>query len=77
MKYLATVSFTKSEERTFSLAALNSLMVFSANSIVIGVCVSEAVAMILLNTPSNSLIFESILLAIFANIESSTRIFSS
>ena len=52
LKYLATVSFTKSAESTFSFAALNSLIVFSANSIVIGVCVSEAVAMILLNTPS-------------------------
>ena len=77
LKYLATVSFTKSAESTFSFAALNSLIVFSANSIVIGVCVSEAVAMILLNTPSNSLILESILFAMFDNILSSTIICSS
>ena len=77
LKYLATVSLTKSDESTFSFAALNSFIVFSANSIVIGVCVSEAVAIILLNTPSNSLIFESILFAILDKIVSSTIIFYS
>ena len=52
-------------------------MVFSANSIVIGLCINEALAIILLKTPSNSLIFDSIFVAIFAKILSSTAIFSS
>ena len=77
LKYLATVSFIKSQEITFSFSYLNSFIIFSANSIVIGLCVSEALATILLNTPSNSLILESILLAIFERIKSSMITFSS
>ena len=77
LKYFATVSFIKSLDITFSLSYLNSFIIFSANSIVIGVCVKEALATILLNTPSNSLIFESILVAISDKIESSIMIFSS
>ena len=50
---------------------------FSANSILIGECINEALATILLNTPSNSLIFESIFVAILDNIKSSINIFSS
>ena len=77
LKYLATVSFIKSQEITFSLSYLNSFIMFSANSIVIGLCVREALATILLNTPSNSLMFESILLAMFESIKSSIMTFSS
>ena len=54
-----------SEEITLSFLEINSFITFSASSIVIGLCVSDALATILLNTPSNSLILESILLAIF------------
>ncbi len=50
---------------------------FSANSIVIGLCVNEALATILLKTPSNSLMLESILVAISDSIESSIIMFSS
>ena len=71
LKYLATVSFIKSQHITFSFSYLNSFIIFSANSIVIGLCVSDALATILLNTPSNSLIFESILFAILDKIVSS------
>ena len=60
---------------TFSLSYLNSFIIFSANSIVIGLWVNEALATILLNTPSNSLMFESIFVAISDNIESSIIIF--
>ena len=77
LKYLATVSLIKSQDITFSFSYLNSLIIFSESSIVIGLCVSEALATILLNTPSNSLIFESILFAIFESIISSIIIFSS
>ena len=77
LKYLATVSFIKSEEITFSLCCLNSFIVFSANYIEIGSLFKEAIATILLNTPSNSLMFESILLEIFERIWSSTIILSS
>ena len=77
LKYFATVSLIKSDEITFSLSYLNSFMIFSANSIVIGLCVREALATILLNTPSNSLMFESILFAISERIKSSITIFSS
>ena len=77
LKYLLTVSFIKSQDITFSFWYLNSFIIFSANSIVIGVWVKDALATILLNTPSNSLIFESILVAILDNIESSIMIFSS
>ena len=68
LKYLATVSFIKSADITFSLCCLNSFIVFSASSIEIGSLLREAIATILLNTPSNSLMFESILLAMFDNI---------
>jgi len=77
LKYFATVSLIKSAEITFSLCCLNSFIVFSANSIDIGSLLREAIATILLNTPSSSLIFESILLAMFDNIWSSTIMFSS
>ena len=77
LKYFATVSFIKSDEITFSLCCLNSLIVFSANSIEILSLFKEAIATILLNTPSNSLMFESILLAIFDKMWSSTIMFSS
>ena len=77
LKYLATVSLIKSQEITFSFSYLNSFIIFSANSMVIGLCVSEALATILLNTPSNSLIFESILFAILERIKSSIIMLSS
>ena len=67
----------KSLEITFSLSYLNSFIIFSANSIVIGLCISDALATILLNTPSNSLMFESIFVAMSDKIESSMMIFSS
>ena len=63
LKYFEIVSFMKSLEITFSLSYLNSFIIFSANSIVIGLCISDALATILLNTPSNSLMFESIFVA--------------
>ena len=77
LKYFATVSFIKSQDITFSFSYLNSFIIFSASSIVIGLCVREALATILFKTPSNSLMFESILFAMSANIESSITIFSS
>ena len=77
LKYLATVSFIKSQEIIFSLSYLNSFIIFSANSIVIGLWVKDARATILLKTPSSSLIFESIFVAISDKIESSIIIFSS
>ena len=77
LKYFATVSLIKSWEITFSLSYLNSLIMFSANSIVIGLCVNEALATISLKTPSNSLMLESILVAISDSIESSIIMFSS
>ena len=77
LKYLATVSFIKSQDITFSLSYLNSFIIFSANSIVIGLCVRDALATILLKTPSNSLMFESILFAILDKIKSSIKTFSS
>ena len=40
-KYLATVSFIKSQEITFSLSALNSLIMFSAKLILIGECMIQ------------------------------------
>ena len=67
----------KSLEITFSLSYLNSFIIFSANSIVIGLCISDALATILLKTPSNSLMFESIFVAMSDKIESSMMIFSS
>ena len=66
-----------SEDITFSFLEINSLITFSASSIVIGLCVREARATILLNTPSNSRIFESIFVAISAKISSSMIILSS
>ena len=66
-----------SEEMTFSFLNINSLITFSASSIVIGLCVRDARATILLNTPSNSRILESIFVAISAKILSSIIIFSS
>ena len=77
LKYLETVSFIKSADITFSLSYLNSFIIFSASSIVIELWVNEALATILLNTPSSSLIFESIFVAISDNIKSSITIFSS
>ena len=77
LKYLETVSFMKSQDITFSLSYLNSFIIFSASSIVIELCVNEALATILLNTPSSSLMFESILFAMFESIKSSIIIFSS
>ena len=68
LKYLATVSFIKSQDITFSFSYLNSLIVYSANSIVIGLWVKEAIATTLLNTPSNTLMFESILFAMLERI---------
>ena len=68
LKYLATVSLIKSQEITFSLSYLNSLIIFSASSMVMGLCVKEALATTLLNTPSNSRMLESILLAILERI---------
>ena len=75
LKYFETVSFIKSQEITFSLSYLNSFIIFSASSIVIELCVKEALATILLKTPSSSLIFESILFAMFERINSSIIIF--
>ena len=69
LKYFATVSFIKSQEITFSFSYLNSFIIFSASSIVIGLCVNEALATILLKTPSNSLMLESILLEILERIK--------
>ena len=77
LKYFATTSWIKSEDITFSFLDMNSFITFSANSIVIGICVKEALATILLNTPSNSRIFESILAAISASISLSIIILSS
>ena len=77
LKYFATVSCINSEDITFSFLAINSFITFSASSIVIGLCVREALATILLNTPSNSRMFESIFVAMSANISSSIIIFSS
>ena len=77
LKYFATVSFIKSQDITFSLSYLNSFIIFSASSIVIGLCVREALATILFNTPSSSLMFESIFVAMSESIESSIIIFSS
>ena len=77
LKYFATVSWINSDDITFSFLEINSLITFSASSIVIGLCVREALATILLNTPSNSRMFESIFAAMFAKITSSIIIFSS
>ena len=77
LKYFAIVSFIKSLEITFSLSYLNSFIIFSASSIVIGLCVKEALATILLKTPSSSLMLESIFVAISDKIESSIIILSS
>ena len=77
LKYFATVSFMKSLDITFSLFNLNSFIISSACSIVIGLCVNAALATILLKTPSSSRMFESIFVAIFDNIASSIIIFSS
>ena len=71
LKYLETVSLIKSQEITFSFSYLNSLIMFSASSIVIGLCVKDALATILLKTPSSSLMLESILFAMFERIKSS------
>ena len=77
LKIFAIVSFIKSLEITFSLSYLNSFIIFSASSIVIGLCVKEALATILLKTPSSSLMLESIFVAISDKIESSIIILSS
>ena len=77
LKYFDTTSCINSDEITFSFLDMNSFITFSASSIVIGLCVSDALATILLNTPSNSLMFESIFVAIFAIIASSIIIASS
>ena len=77
LKYFATVSLIKSQDITFSLSYLNSLIIFSANSIVIGLWIKDALATILLKTPSSSLILESILFAMSDKIKSSIKIFSS
>ena len=77
LKYFATVSLIKSLDITFSLFSLNSFIINSACSIVIGLCVNAALATILLKTPSSSRMFESIVAAMFDNIESSIMILSS
>ena len=77
LKYLPTVSLIKSLDITFSLSALKSFIIFSANSLVIGECTKDARATILLNTPSNSLIFESTLVAILDKISSSITMLAS
>ena len=71
------MSCINSDDITFSFLEINSLITFSASSIVIGICVKEALATILLNTPSSSLMLESIFVAMFAIIASSIMILSS
>ena len=77
LKYFETMSCINSDDITFSFLEINSLITFSASSIVIGICVKEALATILLNTPSSSLMLESIFVAMFAIIASSIMILSS
>ena len=71
LKYFATVSWIKSYESTFSLFVTTSLIALSAISIVIGAWVKEDVAINLFKVPSNSLILESIFVAILDNMSSS------